>query len=334
MKLDIYNHIFPVKYFERMQEVIPNKGPIKRWLNIPVLYDVEARLRMMDGFGEYQQILSNSMPPIEFIAGPEQTPELARLANDGMAELCKRYPDRFPSFIASLPMNNMDATIEEIDRAIVELDACGVQIFSHVNNRPLDEPEFYPLFEKMAGHDLPIWLHPARAANHPDYLTEEKSKYEIWWTFGWPYETSAAMARIVFSGIFDKLPDIKIISHHLGAMIPYFEGRVGPGWDQLGTRTADEDYEALLASMKKRPVDYFKMFYADTATFGSDAATDCGLAFFGVDKCLFASDCPFDPEGGPMYIRETIRILDNIEVTDAERNALYLDNAKKLLKLN
>ena len=64
--------------------------------------------------------------------------------------------------------------------------------------------------------------------------------------------------------------------------------------------------------MKKRPVDYFKMFYADTATFGSDAATDCGLAFFGVDKCLFASDCPFDPEGGPMYIRETIRILDNI----------------------
>ena len=70
MKLDIYNHIFPVKYFERMQEVIPNKGPIKRWLNIPVLYDVEARLRMMDGFGEYQQILSNSMPPIEFIADP------------------------------------------------------------------------------------------------------------------------------------------------------------------------------------------------------------------------------------------------------------------------
>ena len=109
MKLDIYNHIFPVKYFERMQEVIPNKGPIKRWLNIPVLYDVDARLRMMDSFGEYQQILSNSMPPIEFIAGPDRTPELARLANDGMAELCRRYPDRFPSFIASLPMNNMDS---------------------------------------------------------------------------------------------------------------------------------------------------------------------------------------------------------------------------------
>ena len=121
----------------------------------------------MDSFGEYQQILSNSMPPIEFIAGPEQTPELARLANDGMAELCRRYPDRFPSFIASLPMNNMDATVDEIDRAIGELGACGVQIFSHVNNRPLDEPEFYPLFEKMAGHDLPICCIPRAPPTTP-----------------------------------------------------------------------------------------------------------------------------------------------------------------------
>ena len=334
MKLDIYNHVFPRAYFERMQEVIPNKGPIKRWLNIPVLYDVDARLRMMETFGEYAQILSNSMPPIEFIAGPETTPGLARLANDGMAELCRRHPDRFPGFIASLPMNNMEATVAEIDRAVGELDARGVQIFSHVNGRPLDEPEFYPLFERMAQLDRPIWLHPARAANHPDYLTEEKSRYEIWWTFGWPYETSAAMARIVFSGIFDKLPGIKIISHHLGAMIPYFEGRVGPGWDQLGTRTADEDYEALLASMKKRPIDYFKMFYADTATFGSAPATDCGLAFFGADKCLFASDCPFDPEGGPMYIRETIRILDALDVSETDRRALYVDNARALLDLH
>ena len=86
--------------------------------------------------------------------------------------------------------------------------------------------------------------------------------------------------------------------------------------------------------MKKRPVDYFKMFYADTATFGSSAATDCGLAFFGVEKCMFASDCPFDPEGGPMYIRETIKILDEIDVTQADRNALYEDNARKLLNLN
>jgi predicted TIM-barrel fold metal-dependent hydrolase len=273
------------------------------------------------------------MPPVEFLAGKDESPELARLANDGLHALCQKHPDRFPAFIASLPMNNPEAAEREIDRAVKELDARGVQIFSHVNGRPLDDPEFYFVFEKMAEYDLPIWLHPARGANFSDYPSEKKSKYEIYWTFGWPYETSAAMSRIVFSGIFDKLPGVKIIAHHLGAMIPYFEGRVGYGWDQLGTRTADEDYGSLLAAMKKRPVDYFRMFYADTATFGSLAATRCGLDFFGVDKCLFASDCPFDPEGGPLYIRETIRCLDTVEVTDEEREKLYLGNAKRLMKL-
>ena len=333
MKLDIYTHIFPLAFFERMREIAPDKGAIKRWLNVPVLWDVDARLRMMEEFGEYQQVLTLSMPAIEFLAGPEQSPALARLANDGMHELCEKYPDRFPAFVASLPMNNPEAAEQELDRAVKGLDARGVQIFSNVNGRPLDEPEFSFVFDRMAAYDLPIWLHPARGAGFPDYLAERRSRYEIWWTFGWPYETSAAMSRIVFSGIFDKLPELKIIAHHLGAMIPYFEGRVGHGWDQLGARTSDEDYGALLASMKMRPVDYFRKFYADTATFGSLPATRCGLDFFGVGRCLFASDCPFDPQGGPMYIRETIRCIDSLDVSDEDRESLYLRNAKALLKL-
>jgi aminocarboxymuconate-semialdehyde decarboxylase len=185
----------------------------------------------------------------------------------------------------------------------------------------------------MAKIDLPIWMHPARGADVVDYKGEKKSHYEIWWTFGWPYETSVAMAHIVFAGLFDKHPNLKIITHHLGGMIPYFEGRVGPGWDQIGTRTSDEDYTLLLKKLKKRPLDYFKMFYADTAVFGADAATVCGIDFFGVDRCMFASDCPFDPEGGPMYIRETIRILDNLKVSNSQREQLYIANAKKLLKM-
>ena len=333
MRLDIYTHLFPMAYFEKIQELVVNKGPIKRWLNLPMLWNVDERRRMIDGFGDYQQVLSNSMPPIEVVGGPEISPELARISNDGFAELCQKYPDQFPTFIASLPMNNTKAAVAEIDRAVTQLGARGVQIFSNVNDRPLDEPDFFPIFERMAHHDLPVWLHPVRGAQFPDYATEEKSKFEIWWTFGWPYETSAAMARIVFSGMFDKLPNLKIITHHMGAMIPFFEGRVGPGWDQLGTRTADEDYEALLASMKKRPIDYFKMFYADTALFGSLSGTKCGLDFFGADHCLFASDCPFDPEGGPMFIRETIKVLDQLEVSDGDRKNLFENNARKLLKL-
>jgi predicted TIM-barrel fold metal-dependent hydrolase len=333
MHLDIFTHFFPMAYFEKFQELTPDKGPVKRWLNVPMLWNVNERRRLVDSFGDYQQVLANSMPPLEVVAGPNVTPELAKISNDGFAELCRKYPDQFPTFVASLPMNNPEAAVEEIDRAITQLGARGVQIFSNVAGRPLDEPQFFPIFERMAHHDLPIWLHPARSASFSDYSSEKKSKYEIWFTFGWPYETSAAMARIVFSGMFDKLPNLKIIAHHMGAMVPFFEGRVGPGWDQLGSRTSDEDYEALLASMKKRPIDYFKMFYADTALFGSLSGTKCGLDFFGPERCLFASDCPFDPEGGSMYIRETIRALDQLEVSDGDRKCLFEDNARKLMKL-
>lgn len=170
-------------------------------------------------------------------------------------------------------------------------------------------------------------------ANFADYLSEDKSKYEIWWTFGWPYETSAAMARIVFAGYFDEFPNLKIITHHMGAMIPYFEGRVGPGWDQLGSRTSDEDYTIILKQLKKRPLEYFKMFYADTALFGSVAGTQCGLAFFGADNVLFASDSPFDPEKGPAYIRETIKIIEDLPISDSDRQKIFEDNARRLLKL-
>ena len=123
------------------------------------------------------------------------------------------------------------------------------------------------------------------------------------------------MAHLVFAGLFDRLPNLKIITHHLGGMIPYFEGRVGPGWDQLGTRTSDVDYSVLLRQLKKRPVEYFHMFYADSAVFGSEAATICGLKFFGVDKVLFGSDSPFDPEKGSAYIRWTINIIDQLPIS-------------------
>jgi predicted TIM-barrel fold metal-dependent hydrolase len=258
---------------------------------------------------------------------------MAKLANDGMAELVQKYPDRFPGFIASLPMNDPEGLLTETKRAIKDLGAVGVQIFTNVLGRPLTKPETMPLFDVMAEMDRPIWMHPARGADFPDYKSEAKSHYEIWFVFGWPYETSVAMAHLVFSGLFDHHPNLKIITHHMGGMIPYFEGRVGPGWDQLGTRTSDEDYTLLLKKLKKRPLDYFRLFYADTALFGAREATVCGLKFFGTDRVLFASDSPFDPEKGAAYIRWTSEIIDSLDIKPEERQAIYEGNARRLLKL-
>ena len=334
MKIDIFNHIFPKPYFDRMIEVAPKgKDMHKRVRNIPSIVDLNERFRMMDLFGEYVQVICLAAPPIEVFGPPPISTEMARLANEGMAELVHKYPNRFAGFVASLPMNDPDGLLKEAERAIKDLGAVGVQVFTNVLGRPLTRPETIPLFDLMAKLDRPIWIHPARGADFSDYKEEPKSHYEIWFVFGWPYETSVAMAHLVFSGLFDRLPNIKIITHHLGGMIPYFEGRVGSSWDQLGTRTSDEDYTLLLRRLKKRPLDYFHLFYADTALFGAKNATVCGLKFFGPERVLFGSDMPFDPEKGTAYIRWTTEIIDGLEISPAERQAIYGGNARRLLGL-
>jgi uncharacterized protein len=333
-KIDVFNHIYPTAYFDRVMQVAPDYKDVgKRMRNVPMLIDLDTRFRVMDRFEGYQQILSIATPPIEAYASPADAVDLARIANDGMAALVARYPDRFPAFVAALPLNDPEAAAAETERAIRDLGARGVQIFSNINGRPLDAPEYLALFDLMARHDLPVWLHPYREPAFSDYQSEPQSKFEIWWAFGWPYETSVAMARLVFAGLFDRHPSMKIITHHMGAMAPYFEGRVGPGWDQLGVRTSDQDYGEVLRRLSKRPVDYFKMFYADTALFGAYDATVCGLRFFGADHVLFASDAPFDPERGPMFIRETIGILDRLPASQEDREQIYWRNAVRLLKL-
>ena len=334
MRIDAFNHFFPKRFFDKMLEVAGGLSDIgKRMREVPAVHDLDVRLRIIDSFDDYAQVQSLAMPPLEVLSKGDVALELelARIANDSQAELVARHPDQFPAFIASIPMRQPDAGATEAERAIKDLGAIGAQIFTNVKGEPIDRARFDPFFAAMHRLGSPIWLHPARGASHPDYLDEKKSLYEIWWAFGWPYETSVAMARMVFSKMFDRYPGLKVIAHHLGAMVPYHEGRVGPGWDQLGARTSDEDYVALRKSLKKRPADYFKQdFYADSAVFGSRPATLCGLEFYGPERVVFASDCPFDPENGYGYIRDTIRIIDGLDISKEQREAIYVGNLEKL----
>jgi hypothetical protein len=116
-------------------------------------------------------------------------------------------------------------------------------------------------------------------------------------------------------------------------MAPFFEARIGYGMDQLGTRTSDEDYTAILRRMGRRPVDFFRMFYADTSINGSKSATRCGLDFYGTDHVLFGTDCPFDPEGGPLFIREVIKAIDGLRLKEGDRRKVYFGNAIRMLRL-
>ncbi len=332
MKVDAFCHVLPRPYYDRLQEISTERAAnlLRRTAPIKSLYDMDARMRVIDEFDDYVQVISLAAPPIESLGDPALSAELARLGNDSMAELVQEHADRFVGFVAGLPLNDVDASMEELERAIGELGALGVQVYNHVNGVAFDDPRFEPLFARMAKLDRPIWVHPARNSSWPDYPTEEKSKFELWWLFGWPYDTSAFMARLVFSGLMSRHPGLKIVTHHAGGMVPFFSGRVGPGMDSFGARTPDDESELVESGLEGRPLDAFKLFYADTAVFGAPHALRCAYDFFGIDHMLFASDMPFDPVQGS-FIRNTISDVESLELPDGERAKIYEGNARELL---
>jgi len=332
MIIDIFNHFMPKAYFVRLADLVPDHVAVTAFPRLHTLLDVDARLRLLDQFDDLRQVICLANPPLELIAPPDQTPDLARLANDGLAEVCRGHPDRFPAFVASLPMNNVDASLAEIDRAIDQLGARGIQVFTNVAGKPLSAPEFRPIFRQIVEHDLPVWVHPMRGPQFADYANEKASENEIWFSFGWPYETTACMTRLIFSGLFDELPTLKIITHHMGGMIPYFAGKIKLGFRQIFFGTPERNPLAEECGLKKPPIEYFKMLYADTAL-GEEAPTRCGHAFFGTAACLFATDAPFDAEQGRGLIANAIRAVDALGISAAERGRIFAGNARALLRL-
>jgi predicted TIM-barrel fold metal-dependent hydrolase len=335
MKIDIFNHFLPIPYLDALNKYAGQHPVVRFASTIRPLWDLDERLRMIEAWPDLQQVITLGLPAPELVVGPDMAPELARIANDGMAAIRDLRPDKFPAFVASLPMNNVPAALEEMDRAVEKLGACGIQVLTSIGGKALDAAELFPIFERITNrYGLPIWLHPFKAPIFPDYPSEKESEFDISLVLSWPHESSVAMARIVFSQMFDKLPNIRIITHHCGATIPYLAGRVGPLWDQ-GSREKNPRQQAIfdeMAAKGLRPIDYFKKFYGDTVLGGATTALRCGLDFFGPDKVVFATDFPYGPENGMAFLRENIRSVDEVGLNEEDRNGVYFGNALKLMR--
>jgi uncharacterized protein len=327
MIIDAYTHILPATFTAALERTGTRFGLMKRLMQVHELHDLDRRFRTMDALGDYRQMVSLPNPPIEAFADGSQGATLARIANDGMAELVARHRDRFTGFVAAVSLLDVESAIGETGRAVGQLGACGVQIFTNIKGRPLDDAIYRPFFADVAARGVPIWLHPARSAETTDYAAEPRSRFEMWWCFGWPYDTSVAMTRLALSGLFDRHPGVKIITHHLGGMIPYFDKRIESGLAVLGARTSDEDYSGVLSSLKRPHLEYLKMFYADTALFGAGGGLPCGIDFFGINHVLFASDAPFGP------IAETCDAISAADLGDSERAAIFSGNVERMLRL-
>ncbi len=251
--IDAFAHISPIRHLERVERILarPDVSAAVRehgpWLRAdPVLYDLDARWRALEPFADYRQVLVLAAPPLEELGPPAVTRDLARAVNDDMAALVAAH-DRFVGFAAALPLNGVDASIAELDRAVSDLGALGFQISSNVNGRPLDDARFAALFARAEQLGAAIWLHPTRSPAWPDYPSERESRYGIWWSIGWPYETAAAMCRLVYSGVLEAHPGLRIVTHHAGAMIPYFSGRF--------REVQTEDQRPALERLPHEPLD-------------------------------------------------------------------------------
>lgn len=315
-RLDGWTHILPPAYFALLRRHHSETGRLKRWMTLTTLHDLDARFRLMDRIRDYRQLVTLSMPPIEELLPREQTNEAARIANDGLAELVACHPDRFVGWVASLPLLDAEAAIREAQRAA----SLGAQIPTHVLGRRLEHADLAPVWDAIAALGWAVWLHPVRGPDSADYTSELASRQEIWWSFGWPYDSSAAMARLVFSGLFDRHPGPLRRHPPHGRDAPVF-CRAHPaelGRDH-GSRTPGADASLLGPPLARAPIEYFQEFIGDTALSGDANAMRCGLGFFGAERVMFASDFPFDAEGGACVVRETIAGLDSLALDAATR---------------
>ncbi len=327
-KIDAFAHILPRPYLERLerqleQTMAPSRLAYYRegvFSFDPVLTDLDARWRKIEPYGDYAQVLVLAVPPLEEVGPPGVAAEFARIANDEMADLVRRYPDRFVGFAAALPLNDVDAAGRELDRALTGLGALGAQMFSNVLGVPLDDPRFEPLFTRLEDAGRAIWLHPTRSAEWTDYPAESRSDYGLWWSLGWPYETAAALSRLVYSGHMERHPRQIVIAHHGGGMVPHFSARLamGPG------------YRQVKGKLPRPLLDYFRRFYVDTALFGAPHAVRCVLEFFGPQQVLFGTDIPLGPSDS---VEATIADIDAAGLSQEDMAAVYAGNAGRLLGL-
>ena len=310
MKIDIYSHIMTKKYTEMYAKKNPKIKERVEYRSIAVI-DLDVRLRLMNRYPDILQVLTVANIPLETFAKKADAIELAKIANEELAELVDHYPDKFIAGVACLPMNDIDAALEEADRAIMKLGLKGVQIYSRINGEPLDNPKFKPLWEKMAQHDLPIWIHPA---------TYGKLDNDIG-LFSWPFETTSAMFRLVTSGVFNDHPNLKFIVHHCGAMVPYFQKRI---------KWVLSLVPGLYPDLKK-PEEHFRKFYTDTAVYGNTSSLMCGYDFYGPDHILYGTDAPLGPKFG--MTGETAESIERMDIPDEEKDKIFFGNASEMLLL-
>jgi len=280
--------------------------------------DAEVRLGLMEKYGIDIQALSQTAPVLLGF-GADDAAEICRLSNNDNYALCQAYPDRFVN-ICIISLLDMKSGMKELERSINELDCRGVTIASNQNGKGLDSAEYFPFYEKLVENDLPLLIHPTHWESYP--LVDMDSGWRMMHVFGWPFDTTQAVWRLIFGGVIDRYPSLKIVTHHCGTMFPYFARRI------------EQNFNAFLRDKLPRHIsEYWGNIYGDTALDGTVAAYPCGYAFLGPDRMMYGSDYPFGAEAGEDFVRENLAGVKAMNIPVEDMRKILGENAQKLLKI-
>lgn len=320
-RIDAFSHILPESFIDGMNDLHPT-DELQEMTNADHLIDVDNRLGDMEDFGVDRQVLTLARPSIWRGIDRDVALEAIQLANDAINEVANDHPDRFIP-VGTLPLLG-EGFVEELERCVRDLGMPGVQIFSNVEGKPLDAEEFHPFWEAVENLDATVWIHPQLHDWHD--WTDDYMDHKM---LGWPFDTSIAMARLVWSGIMDE-HDPDVITHHMGGMTPFYSERIEKFYDKRMTYR-DVYPRTELPEFDDGPKAQFRKFYGDLAVSGSESALDCGHDFFGTEQLVFAADYPFSTDGGRKCYEDTIPILKQLDVPEEEKDAIFGENLKTLL---
>lgn len=328
--IDVFCHFLPEAY----RNVAEKNGAAERRMfarasSMPLMIDAAARTRAIESIPGLKQIPSLVSPPLDCFVSGAAACDLAVVANDAFAELVHASPHAYRGFVATVPLEDANFACRELDRAVNTLGACGVQVFTNVNGAPIDTGGPFEVIKAAAELDVPVWLHPTRTAEQADYPVEEKSLFELWWALGWPHETSLAMCRLAFSGIFERYPELKVVTHHGGGTVPFLAGRFDIGMKRMGQRESASPSDLGASSDVGQ---LLRMFWADSATFGNPATLACARDFFGMDRLLFATDMPFGSPDGWSQVTQTVQIVRDVIKNPQHQRQVFCGNAERLLE--
>ena len=313
MVIDAFAHLYPPAYLRHLQG---RDRPLPVFVqDTPAHTAGPFRVAELDRQGLDQQVLALGTPAFDDLFGTDQTAanEAARVANDSLAEVVAKHPDRLIG-AATLPLltpEDCEPALAELERVLSTLPLRAVQLYTTHSGLPLDHPGLGPLFAQLAEAGLPILLHPT--GGHYRGLTGD---YLLWLTFGWPFETTLAMARLVYAGVLERWPQLMIVTHHLGAFVPSMAARITGVTATLARTKGWSLPEPVLA--------YFRRFYADTAVNGFLPALAAGREFFGAEHVLFGSDYPFVP------IELSLRPVLDWDLPQPEKRLILGGNAQRL----